>query len=59
MFGLLVKLLLFYLAIKVAWSIFSKGNRIQNSQRTKPKESVGRYQSEGETIEDADYEEVK
>lgn len=59
MLGLLVKLLLFYLAIKMAWSIFSKGNRIQDSQRTKPKESVGRYQSEGESIEDADYEEVK
>ncbi len=59
MFGLLVKLFPFYLAVKMVLSIFSKGNRIQDSQRTKPEESVGRYQSEGESIEDADYEEVK
>ena len=59
MLGLLVKLLLFYLAIKLAWSLFSKGTRLSGSEPKGPKEPVRRYQSEGEIIEDADYEEMK
>ncbi len=57
--GFLVKILLFYLAFRLIWSFFSKGNRIKNSRgKREGDEPIKRYNTQGEVIEDADFEDV-
>ena len=59
MFGLLVKILVFYLIIRIGFSIFSSKNRISKGTQNNKKKSEKRYQSGGDSIEEADFEEVK
>ncbi len=56
---LLFRLFIIYLVIKIFWSLFSKGINIFGSKQRKPKEPIKRYESDGETIEDAEFKEVK
>lgn len=59
MLGLLLRVLVFYFIIRFLFSLFSKKGIGTNRDRSIKKEPVKRYKSQGDSIEEADFEEVK
>ncbi len=58
MLAFLVRIFLVYFAIKMVWSFFAKEKGLPGSKQSQQKESIKRYQSDKDTIEDADFEDV-
>ncbi len=58
MLALLIRVFLVYFIIKMVWSFFSKEKGLPGSKQSKRKRSIKRYRSDGDTIEDADYEDI-
>ena len=55
----LLLLLIIYVIYKLIWPLFSKGSNILGSNKKKPGESIKRYNTKGEQIEEADFEEIQ
>ena len=53
------RVVIIYLIIRFIWSLFSKGSGFLGTKQKKPKESIKRYNANGEKIEDADFEEIQ
>ena len=52
-------LLIIYLLYKVIWPLFSKGANILGSHKKRPEEQVKRYDTKGEKVEEAEFEELQ
>lgn len=55
----LLLLLLFYLMYKLVRPLFSRGFTKPTSNQKKQDESIKRYYTKGENIEEADFEEIQ
>ena len=57
--AIFVRIALIYLVIRLVLSFFSKGSTIPDSNKKKSKEQIKRYNTKGEKIEEADFEEIQ
>lgn len=48
-----------FLVVKIVWSMFFKPANILKESKFKKKNSIKRYKSNGEIIDDADFEDIK
>lgn len=55
----LLLFLIIYVIYKLIRSLFSKASNILGSNKKKPEESIKRYNTKGEKIEEADFEEIQ
>ena len=55
----LLLLLMIYLMYKLIRPLFSKAANILRSNKKKPEEQIKRYDTKGEKIEEADFEEIQ
>ena len=57
--AILVRIAFIYLVIRLVWSFFSKGSKILGSNKKKSEDQIKRYDTKGEKIEEADFEEIQ
>jgi hypothetical protein len=56
---ILVRLLLLYLAVKVIWSLIAGSKNTTTRKQTKASKPAQRFNTNGHTIDDAEYDDIK